>query len=209
MNLGERVKKLRKDQGWSQQDFANRTSISRARVAQLETDPSAEVKAAGLVSIAKAFGCTIEQLLSNNALESRGGLKLNPITRKAPVVSWNSLPAIIEGKFMLESEHWVGCPYDLSENSFALEVQDEVMTASNGRSYPLGVLIFVDPNKTPVNGDRIVAIDTENLSSVFREYVITGGIEHLKPLNDRYPIKEFSSSTRIIGTVVGSDQSEG
>ena len=59
MNLGERVKKLRKDQGWSQQDFANRTSISRARVAQLETDPTAEVKAAGLVSIAKAFGCSI------------------------------------------------------------------------------------------------------------------------------------------------------
>ena len=55
MNLGERVKKLRKDQGWSQQDFANRTSISRARVAQLETDPTAEVKADQILEHSPTF----------------------------------------------------------------------------------------------------------------------------------------------------------
>tara|TARA_R100001369_G_C3284035_1_gene162604 strand:- start:20 stop:646 length:627 start_codon:yes stop_codon:yes gene_type:complete len=204
MNLGLRVKNLRKDHGWSQQEFADKTILSRGRLAQLETDPNAEVKALALLSIAKAFGCSIEQLMSNNAIDSMAGMKLQPITRKAPVMEWRSLPDLLQGEFMLQSDCWVGCPHDLSENSFALTVQDEVMTSSNGRSYPQGVLVFVDPDQKAESGNRVIAIDTETLSSVFRELVISGGVQYLKPLNDRYPISEFTSSTKILGVVVGS-----
>ena len=41
MNLGKRIKALRKDQGWTQSDLAKRTSLSRGRLAQIETDPLA------------------------------------------------------------------------------------------------------------------------------------------------------------------------
>ena len=209
MNLGQRVKNLRKDHGWSQEEFSNKISLSRGRLAQLETDPKAEVKAIALLSIAKAFGCTIEQLMSDNAINSTtGGLKLQPITRKAPVVKWGSLKDLLNGVFKMESDNWVGCPEDLSENSFALEVKDEVMTASNGKSYPLGTIIFIDVDREPKSGDRIVAIDTQSLSSVFREYVISGGVHYLKPLNDRYPIAQFNKSTKILGVVVGSYSAE-
>ena len=204
-----RVKNLRKDHGWSQEEFANKISLSRGRLAQLETDPKAEVKAIALLSIAKAFGCSIEQLMSNNAINRADGvIKLQPITRKAPVVSWASLKDLLNGEFNMESEVWVGCPEDLNENAFALEVKDEVMTASNGKSYPLGTLIFVDVDREPKSGDRIVAIDTDNLSAVFREFVISGGVQYLKPLNDRYPIAEFLPSTRILGVIVGSYMAE-
>lgn len=204
-----RVKNLRKDHGWSQEEFANKISLSRGRLAQLETDPKAEVKAIALLSIAKAFGCSIEQLMSNNAINRTDGvIKLQPITRKAPVVKWGSLKDLLNGVFKMESDKWVGCPEDLNENAFALEVKDEVMTASNGKSYPLGTLIFVDVDREPKSGDRIVAIDTDNLSAVFREFVISGGVQYLKPLNDRYPIAEFLTSTKILGVVVGSYMTE-
>ena len=204
-----RVKNLRKDHGWSQEEFANKISLSRGRLAQLETDPKAEVKAIALLSIAKAFGCSIEQLMSNNAINRADGvIKLQPITRKAPVVSWASLKDLLNGEFNMESEVWVGCPEDLNENAFALEVKDEVMTASNGKSYPLGTLIFVDVDREPKSGDRIVAIDTDNLSAVFREFVISGGVQYLKPLNDRYPIAEFLPSAKILGVIVGSYMAE-
>lgn len=204
-----RVKNLRKDHGWSQEEFANKISLSRGRLAQLETDPKAEVKAIALLSIAKAFGCSIEQLMSNNAINRTDGvIKLQPITRKAPVVKWGSLKDLLNGVFKMESDNWVGCPEDLNENAFALEVKDEVMTASNGKSYPLGTLIFVDVDREPKSGDRIVAIDTDNLSAVFREFVISGGVQYLKPLNDRYPIAEFLTSTKILGVVVGSYMTE-
>jgi len=207
MDLGKRVKNLRKDNGWSQLELSKRTSISRGRIAQLETNPVAEVKGESLVSLARAFGCTTEQLLSEGTL-SMSGLQLQPVMRKAPILNWQDLPAILIGSLMLESNSWVGCPHSISDNSFALEVQNDVMTSNTGRSYPTGTLIFVDQDRKPKTGDRIIAINRETKESVFREYVVDGGVRYLKPLNTAYPIQQCSESTHIIGVVVGSYMAE-
>lgn len=207
MDLGKRVKSLRKDNGWSQLELSKRTSISRGRIAQLETNPVAEVKGESLVSLARAFGCTTEQLLSESA-PSMSGLTLQVVTKRAPVLKWHNLPLILTGSLMLESDNWVGCPQSISDNSFALEVQNDVMTSNNGRSYPMGVLIFIDQDKKPKSGDRVIAIDRETSESVFREYVVDGGVKYLKPLNTAYPIQQCSQTTHIIGVVVGSYMAE-
>jgi|TARA_B100000795_G_scaffold59975_1_gene40017 transcriptional regulator with XRE-family HTH domain len=205
MDLGKRVKDLRKDQGWTQLDLSKRTSLSRGRIAQIETNPVAEVKGESLVSLAKAFGYSTEQLLSEDELGLLAGLKLQPITKKAPVISWDSLESIMNGTFMLnDNNQWVGCPHDISDSSFALEVQNDVMTSNNGRTYPRGTLIFIDQTRKPKTGDRVVAIDRDTLESVFREYVVDGGIRYLKPLNTVYPIQKCTDNTHIIGVIVGS-----
>jgi SOS-response transcriptional repressor LexA len=208
MDLGSRVKQLRKTQGWSQLELSKRTAISRGRIAQLETNPVAEVKGETLMSLARAFSCTTEELLSSSALDSMSGLKLQPIMRKAPILNWQNLPDILKGSLMLESESWVGCPHDISDTSFALEVQNDVMTSNTGRSYPAGTLIFVDQDRTAKTGDRVIAIDRETKESVFREYVVDGGVRYLKPLNTAYPIQQCSQDTHIVGVVVGSYMAE-
>jgi len=204
MNLGKRIKELRKAQGWTQTDLSKRTSVSRGRIGQLETDPLAKVGGNSLVSLAKAFGYSTEQLLSADELGLLADLKLQPFTRKVPLIDWKSLKSIVDKTFVLESSNWIGCPYDLSEKSFVLEVQDELMTSIHGRSYPKGALIFVDAEREPKAGERVIAIDTVTLSAVFREYVISGSATYLKPLNERYPIKSLQKSTSIIGVVAGS-----
>ena len=204
MNLGKRIKELRKAQGWTQTDLAKRTSLSRGRLAQLEANPLAKVRGDSLVSLAKAFGYSTEQLLSTDELGLLADLKLQPVPRKVPLIGWKSLKSIVNKTFVLESSNWIGCPYDLSEKSFVLEVQDELMTSIHGRSYPIGALIFVDAGREPKAGERVIAIDTVTLSAVFREYVISGSAKYLKPLNDRYPIKALQQSTSIIGVVAGS-----
>ena len=204
MDIGKRVKELRKDQGWTQLELSKRTSLSRGRIAQIETNPAAEVKGAALVSLAKAFGYSPEQLLSVYKLGLLADVKLQPVTKKVPLIGWESLESIVNNTFVLESSTWIGCPYDLSESSFVLEVRDELMSSNNGRSYPKGALIFVDVGHEPKSGDRIISIDTETLSGVFREYVVSGSVSYLKPLNERYPIQEFTESITIIGVVVGS-----
>jgi len=205
LDLGKRVKGLRKDQGWTQLDLSKRTNLSRGRIAQIETNPLAEVKGDTLVSLAKAFGYSTEQLISDDELGLLAGLKLQPITKKAPVISWASLRDILEGTFSMdESYQWVGCPHDISDNAFALEVQNDVMTANNGRSYPKGTLIFIDQTKQSKTGDRVIAIDKETMESVFREYVVDGGVKYLKPLNTAYPIQKFNDNTHVIGVIVGS-----
>lgn len=208
MDLGSRVKQLRKTQGWSQLELSKRTAISRGRIAQLETNPTAEVKGETLMSLARAFSCTTEELLSSGALGNMPGLKLQPIMRKAPILNWQDLPDILKGKLMLESESWVGCPHNISDRAFALEVQNDVMTSNTGRSYPTGTLIFVDQDRNPKTGDKVIAIDRETKESVFREYVIDGGIRYLKALNTAYPIQQCSQDTHIIGVIVGSYMSE-
>ena len=209
LDLGKRVKGLRKDQGWTQLDLSKRTNLSRGRIAQIETNPLAEVKGDTLVSLAKAFGYSTEQLISDDELGLLKGLKLQPITKKLPVISWSSLPSIIKGSFeMGDNDQFVGCPYDIGDNSFALEVKNDVMTSPNGRSYNKGTLIFIDQTKTPKTGDRVIAINTFTDESVFREYVLDGGVKYLKPLNVAYPIQQFNEYTKIIGVIVGSYTAE-
>ena len=209
MDLGKRVKALRKQKGWSQEELAKRTSMSRGRIGQLETNPLAEVKGANLVSLAAALGFSTEKLLSKEELLLVAGVKTKPLTRKVPIISWASLSSINKGeKLMLESDRWIGCPDDIGENSFALEVENDLMTSNSGRSYPVGSFVFVDQDKPVKSGDRVIAVKLKTLDSVFREYVIEGSVSYLKPLNTQYSTKECDENTQIIGVVVGSYMAE-
>ena len=117
---------------------AKRTSMSRGRIGQLETNPLAEVKGANLVSLAAALGFSTEKLLSKEELLLVAGVKTKPLTRKIPILLWASLSSINKGeKLMLDSDRWIGCPDDIGENSFALEVENDLMTSNSGRSYPV------------------------------------------------------------------------
>ena len=109
---------------------------------------------------------------------------------------------------MLESDRWIGCPTDIGENSFALEVENDLMTSNSGRSYPVGSFVFVDQDKPVKSGDRVIAVNLKTLDSVFREYVIEGSVSYLKPLNTQYSTKECDENTQIIGVVVGSYMAE-
>ena len=209
MDLGKRVKALRKQKGWSQEELAKRTSMSRGRIGQLETNPLAEVKGANLVSLAAALGFSTEKLLSKEELLLVAGVKTKPLTRKVPILSWASLSSINKGeKLMQESDRWIGCPDDIGENSFALEVENDLMTNSVGRSYPVGSFVFVDQDKPVKSGDRVIAVNLKTLDSVFREYVIEGSVSYLKPLNIQYQTKECDEHTQIVGVVVGSYMAE-
>ena len=209
MDLGKRVKALRKAKGWSQEELASRTSMSRGRIGQLETNPLAEVKGANLVSLASALGFSTEKLLSKEELLLIAGVKTKPLTKKIPILSWAYLSTINKGeKLMLESDRWLGCPDDIGENSFALEVENDLMTNSVGRSYPVGSFVFVDQDKPVKSGDRVIAVNLKTLDSVFREYVIEGSVSYLKPLNIQYQTKECDEHTQIVGVVVGSYMAE-
>ena len=95
MDLGKRVKALRKAKGWSQEELAKRTSMSRGRIGQLETNPLAEVKGANLVSLAAALGFSTEKLLSKEELLLVAGVKTKPLTRKIPILKWASKRVIV------------------------------------------------------------------------------------------------------------------
>lgn len=129
----------------------------------------------------------------------------NRDSRTVPVISWVSAGMFDEAIDIHQpgvAEYWAECPKRCSEGTFALVVRGDSMTAQQGKSYPDGCLIFVDPDKrTPYTGQRVVAKTKNDNSATFKVFIEDAGKRWLKPLNDSYPniYEEFT----IIGTVVG------
>lgn len=128
-----------------------------------------------------------------------------------PLISWVQAGDADGAIDLLEpgdAEDWLPCPVKHSDLTYALRVRGDSMTAPYGRSYPDGMLIFVDPEQrggvTP--GNRIIAkINGEN-AVTFKQLAEDGGRMFLKPLNPQYPaiFEPFS----ILGKVIYSAQEE-
>lgn len=126
---------------------------------------------------------------------------------KVPLVSWVQAGNWCEAVTPLdvtESERWMDCPVSHSNQTFALRVRGDSMTAPSGnnRSYPEGCYIFVDPERRdPVNGDRVVACLLDAHEVTFKVYKNEDGRQWLQPLNPSHePIRE---PFRVLGTVLG------
>lgn len=103
-----------------------------------------------------------------------------------------------------DSTTYLPCPAPHSRSTFALRVKGDSMTATHGRSYPDGCIIYVDPEqRSPKNGDRIVAcLEGSGDSEVtFKIYKNEDGRQWLLPLNTQHP-PLFERFT-VIGTVIG------
>src|SRR5262245_42369948 len=62
--LPNRVKRLRQQRGWSQDQLATQAGISRAAVSAIEIQRLVPSVAAAL-ALARAFGCTVEELFGD------------------------------------------------------------------------------------------------------------------------------------------------
>ena len=62
MILAEKIMKLRKQQGWSQEELAMKLGVSRQSVSKWESGAS-DPSTTNLMALAKLFGTTAEELL--------------------------------------------------------------------------------------------------------------------------------------------------
>jgi transcriptional regulator with XRE-family HTH domain len=63
-NLGRRVKKLRSDRGWSLEDLANTSGVSRSMLSEIERE-KANPTLTVTFRIARAFGLTLQELIGS------------------------------------------------------------------------------------------------------------------------------------------------
>lgn len=71
------------------------------------------------------------------------------------------------------------------------------------RSYPPGVVIYVDPDRAVENGCRVVA-RIPNGEYTFKVYTEDAGRKYLKPINPQYPLIDITEETHICGVVIGA-----
>lgn len=104
-----------------------------------------------------------------------------------------------------DAEDWLPVPISHGPRSYALRVRGDSMTdRRGGRSYPDGVIIFVDPDQVAgvVSGDRVIAKVADHDAVTFKVYREDAGRRFLSALNPDYePIRD---EFRIIGKVIGA-----
>lgn len=135
-----------------------------------------------------------------------------PLRGKVPLISWVQAGAWCHAAnphLPGQADRWLDCPVSHSPSTFVLRVRGDSMTAphGNGKSYPEGCYIFVDPERrTPVNGDRVVACLSGSDEVTFKVYKNEDGRQWLQPLNPAHePIRD---NFHIIGKVLGKWEEE-
>jgi SOS-response transcriptional repressor LexA len=136
-----------------------------------------------------------------------GNTRPGPTARGyVPLISWVQAGEWSEAIDLYqpgEAEEVIPCPAPHSLRSFALRVDGDSMTATAGKSYPHGSIIFVDPEQRGGvrPGDRIIAKLKGDDQVTFKQLAEDREGFYLKPLNSNHqPIYgEFTVLGKVIG----------
>jgi len=117
-----------------------------------------------------------------------------------PLISWVQAGGWreVEDPFQPgDAERWVDTSSTDSQYAFALVVHGDSMAPE----FRDGDVIIVDPELSPESGDYVIAKNGDD--ATFKQFVRDGSSVFLKPLNERYPIKDMTGVTkfRIVGVV--------
>jgi SOS-response transcriptional repressor LexA len=209
ITIGERIKMIRKQRGISQIELARRLGWQNSRMTNYEKGhraPSLEV----LKLIAKEFDCTIETLVGQDSVNN---LLSIATMRRVPLISFDRAADWVSsnGRDIDADKEKQVVTYSSnpSLSAFALTVTGDSMSAPTGTSFDEGCTIIVDPERTPVEGDFVVARDPETKKATFKRLVNDAGRWYLKPLNGSYRMTSIESvSESVIGVVIESIQSQ-
>lgn len=212
MNLADRLLAAMAHSGLSQAELARACGVKPPSVNGWLSGRSKFLRGENLLKAASALGVNQQWLATGEgkmvSTTHQSNVEPGPDTKgKVPLVSWVRAGTWCEASTPLdfsEVERWLDCPVKHSPSTFVLRVRGDSMTApsGNGRTYPEGCLIFVDPElRNPVNGERVVACLLGANEVTFKVFKDEDGRRWLQPLNPTHePIRE---PFKILGTVIG------
>lgn len=206
MDVHQRIREGRKRLGLTEEQFGEKVGVSRGAVQQWEKGTTAPNRGRQPL-VASLLSITVAELMSS---DSNVSTVEDRKQGAVPLISWVKAGAWSEAADPLQpgdAERWLPCPTNHSPRSYALRVRGDSMTASYGRSYPEGCIIFVDPDRaSPVNGERVIAKLSGSDEVTFKVFKEEDGRRWLQPLNSSHqPIRE---AFKVLGTVIGKWEDE-
>lgn len=167
------------------------------------------------IKAAKIFGLNSDWLASGKGPKKASEQESNvtaarAFTGEVPVISWVQAGAwqdIADTFEPEDAERFLPIFRGHSVQTYALKVRGDSMTAVYGKSYPEGCYVIVDPEKrSPVNGDRIIAITPGSKEATFKIFKDEDGRRWLAPLNTTHQI--INEPFEVLGTVIGKWEDE-
>ncbi|MBF0369289.1 MAG: helix-turn-helix domain-containing protein [Magnetococcales bacterium] len=217
MNLGDRIQIARKAAGLTQKELADRVGISQTAVHKLECGRSKSSRKT--VTIALTCGVDpvwLETGHGEMSLSPAGVTPQDTATRgvsdsdrpyptrgylvtRLPLLSWIEASSQGAPQDQVGDERtWVSLGQDVNQKAFALQVSGDSMATE----FTDGDIIVVDPDARAENNHFVVARLIGEDKATFKQLIIDGGRQYLKPLNSRYPIIEIDNRATICGVVV-------
>ncbi|MDT8372242.1 MAG: S24 family peptidase, partial [Gammaproteobacteria bacterium] len=134
---------------------------------------------------------------------------ISQLSGEVPLISWVQAGVFCEAHDLFEpgdAEDWLARPRSAGPLTYALRVVGDSMTSPypGSRSYPDGVIIYVDPDKEVLSGSRGIFKLPNSNEVTFKELVSDAGTLYLKPINPQFDKILVTSDMTCCGRVIGS-----
>jgi SOS-response transcriptional repressor LexA len=204
--FGERLAASASKLALSQSDIARRLGVRPQSVQQWFSGDTVP-RVPRLQALASLLQTSMAYLLGGVDDVGEGNTSVHDsAASEIPLISWVQAGqwACAEDPYPVgAAERIVRTFEQVGMNSFALRVQGDSMEPT----FPAGCIIIVDPSRQPRNGSYVVVRIEDSSEATFKQYVIDGPSQYLKPLNPRYPIMQVNSDATICGVVIGMQRS--
>lgn len=214
MTLQDRILAAMKYAGANQASIAKHLKVSRAAVSMWMNGQTKEIKSKYAMPLATMLGVNQEwlaygkgEMLDSNIREAPAALYFSG--KGVPLISWVKAGDFCESSDVYEpgyAEDYLPRPKGCSDKTYALRVKGDSMTSPypGSRSYPDGVIIYVDPAKEVLTGHRGIFRIPDSNEVTFKELVADAGDQYLKPLNPQYDKIKVTPAMVCCGRVIGS-----
>lgn len=204
MHIGKRIQRLMKLKKVATKEMAAHCGITPSAVSSWFS--TGRISKENLALAAELLKVSTDELISGEAENNSGNVTAaRAFTGEVPVISWVQAGAWhdIADTFQPEdAERHLPIFRGHSSRTYALKVRGDSMTSPYGKSYPAGCYVIVDPEKrSPVNGDRIIALTPGAKEATFKIYKDEDGRRWLAPLNQTHPT--LQEPFEVLGTVIG------
>lgn len=200
MDLGEKIKKLRIEQGLTLEEVGNRVGVGKSTVRKWESGEIANMRRDKISLIAKALGVSPAYLMGWDENSSSDALPSNIIPIRIEKVPL--LGSIAAGEPILAHEEfdtYIEADADIRCN-FALRVDGDSMSPTIN----YGDVVFIR-KQDDVDDGQIAAVLIDDSATLKRVYHIPNGV-HLLSDNPKYPPMIFTlpdcDTIRILGRAV-------
>ena len=209
MDISARIKERMLSLGIKGVDITKATGMSSGGVSQWVNGLS-KPNGERLLSLSKVLKCQPDWLLygKGELSEYSNITHAPPIKRMIPVISWVQAGELCESNILElhEGDEWLPCPSNASEKTYGLRVKGDSMTSPHRgeRSYPEGIVIYVDPEAELTSGRRVIAKSNSSDEATFKSYIEDNGVKYLIPINPQFPTIPMTSDVHVCGVIIGS-----
>ena len=173
----------------TQDELAKKVGIVRRQIAAYEGG-EARPRDKALQNLAAALGTTTEWLASGKG----SGPNINNVKR---TITLHEIPVLDHMQVDLEREKgfstetnvidFIPSPPNAGENAFAVKIEGNSMTSTNGISFPVESIVTFDPDIEPKNGDFVLCALYGAKLLTFKKLIHDQGALFLGSLNPAFP----------------------